>query len=82
MLTPVRALRPPGGHQRAGLVDAQVAIDPVGDDGLAGLGLEPLTVERDLDPVGLEGHEVADRRHVLERRAVGPRGAADAAESA
>ena len=65
---------PHDGRQTAGLVDAQVAIDAVRDDGLPGLELEALAVQRDLDAVGLEGDEVADRRHVVERRAVGPRG--------
>ena len=50
------------------------AVDAVRDDGLPGLELEALAVERDLDAIGLEGDEVADRRHVVERRAVGPGG--------
>ena len=54
----------------------QVAVDAVRDHLLPGLELEPLAVEPDLDAVGLERDEVADRRHGVERRAVGPRGVA------
>ena len=36
--------------------------------------------ERDLDAIGLERDQVADRRHVVDRRAVGPRGVPDAVD--
>ena len=39
-------------------------------------GLEPLAVERDLDAIGLEETRSPIARHVVERRAVGPRGVA------
>jgi Na+/H+ antiporter NhaA len=66
--------------ERAGLVDVEVAIDAMGDDRLPGLEGEALAVQRDLDAVGLEGDEIADRGHVVERRAVGPGGVADAVD--
>jgi hypothetical protein len=50
----------------------------VRDDGLRGLELAALAVQRDLDATGLEGDQVADRRHIVERRAVRPRGKVDA----
>jgi hypothetical protein len=55
-------------RQGAGLDDRQVAVEAVGDDGLARFELQPFAVERDFDAVRFEGDEVAD----------GPRGAARA----